>query len=592
MTPCFGLAFGLGSLGLASFGPARFLSRRLAAGAAALAAIALPLVLVGGPAGAQNAAVQAPAATPQPARQQAADSPISNFLAARYAEARRDYANAARFYLAALEREPGNFDLMMRAQRVLVASGQMGAASALAQRVLAVAPANPVANLVLVVNDLAHGNAAAAEPRLQAMPTGAVFRIAAPLLRAWTNVALNRPQQAADALRGIGQVAAFSGLVAYHLALIAEVSGQNEEAERQYRRALEVEGPSVRTVEAAAAFFTRIGKPEEGRAVLDRFRRSDGDSALRPQVTDAKTGAAEALMNLATALRQQENNLLDAILFGQLARALAPADDAATLLVADSFESGERRAEANELYARIPAANPLGWVARLRMAENLDLANDTAAAIATLSTMADERPERIDALTTLARILRQRERYADAAVAFDRAIQRLPRAEPWQWALYYQRGISYERSQQWAKAEADFRRALELQPDQPDVLNYLAYSWIDQGQQAHFEEAERMLTRAVEQRPNSPQIIDSLAWAMYRTGRFAEAVRLLERAIELLPLDPTLLDHLGDAYWRVGRAQEARFQWRRALRNNPDNDLRPQLERKVERGLDPVARGN
>ncbi len=559
-------------------------------GLAALAALAL----LAGPAAAQQTAVQAPGpgSSMLPRHDPTVGSPISNFLAARYAEARRDYASAARFYVAALDREPGNFDLMMRAQRVLVASGQLPQAVELARRVLAVAPANPVANLILVANDLAEGNAAAAEPRLQAMPTGGVFRIVSPLLRAWTQVALNRPQQAADALRGIGQVAAFSGLVSYHLALIADVTGQTEEAERQYRRAIEVEGPSVRSVEAAAGFLARIGKADDARAILDRFRRSDADAALRPQVTDAKSGAAEALMNLSTALRQQDSNTLDAILFGQLARLLAPADDAATLLVADTFEAAERRSEANELYARIPAANPLGWIARLRMAENLDLGGDTAAAITTLSAMADERTDRIDALTTLARILRQRERYAEAAVAFDRAIQRLPRTEPWQWALYYQRGISYERSQQWAKAEADFRRALELQPDQPDVLNYLAYSWVDQGQQPRYEEAERMLTRAVEQRPNSPQIIDSLAWVMYRTGRYPEAVRLLERAIELLPLDPVLLDHLGDAYWRVGRTQEARFQWRRALRNNPDNDLRPQLERKVERGLDPVARGN
>ncbi len=579
------------ALGLSYFGLGRF---RPGQGRAAGAAVVAALALLGAAAAVQPALAQAPAAgsSTLPSHDPTIGSPIANFLAARYAEARRDYASAARFYLAALGREPTNFDLMMRAQRVLVAAGQMRDAIELAQRVVAVAPANPVANLVLVVNDLAQGNAAAAEPRLQAMPTGGVFRIAAPLLRAWTNVALDRPQQAAEALRGIGQVAAFSGLVSYHLALIADVAGQAEEAERQYRRALEVEGPSVRAVEAAAAFLARIGKEDDARAILDRFRRSDNDTVLRPQVTDAKSGAAEALMNLATALRQQDNNLLDAILLGQLARVLVPGDDSATLLVADSFESGERRGEANELYGRIAPGSPLGWVARLRMAENLDLGNDTAAAIATLSTMADERPDRIDALTTLARILRQRERYGEAAVAFDRAIQRLPRPEPWQWALYYQRGISYERSQQWAKAEADFRRALELQPDQPDVLNYLAYSWVDQGQQAHYQEAERMLTRAVEQRPNSPQIIDSLAWVMYRTGRFAEAVRLLERAIELLPLDPVLLDHLGDAYWRVGRAQEARFQWRRALRNNPDNDLRPQLERKVERGLDPVARGN
>ena len=310
---------------------------------------------------------------------------------------------------------------------------------------------------------------------------------------------------------------------------------------------------------------------------------------MRPNVTDAKAGAAEALMNLSIALRQ-ENRLSEAIVFGQYARALLPDDAGITLLVGDSFEAADRRLEANALYERIPTSHPLSWLARLRMAENLDLSNDTAGAIAVLQTMANERADRIDALTTLARILRQHERFAEAAAEYDRAIARLPRAEPWQWGLYYQRGISYERSRQWPKAEADFRRALELQPDQPDVLNYLAYSWVDRGESERFAEAERMLNRAVELRPNSAHIIDSLAWVKYRTGRYQEAVTLLERAIEIMPLDPTLLDHLGDAYWRVGRLQEARFQWQRALRNNPESELRAQLERKAERGLDPVAR--
>lgn len=537
-----------------------------------------------------------PGATPGAAPPAAASadpavgSPLSNFLAARYAEARREYGEAARFYLQAIEREPANFDLMNRAVPVLAAAGRMEDAATLAARVLAVAPANPSANIVLIVRDLGAGNAAAAEPRLQALPTTGINRIAGPLLRAWTQMALGRPQQAADALRGLNQVQALTGLVAYHLALIADLAGNAEEAERQYRRALEVDGnPSIRAVEAAVGFFERTGRADEARAIQDRLRRTETDGAMRPRIADAKAGAAEALMNISVALRQ-DNRLSEAIVFGQYALALLPEDAGLTLLLGDAFESANRRLEANVLYGRIPASHPLSWLARLRMAENLDLSNDTAGAIAALQAMAGERPDRIDALTTLGRILRQHERFAEAATEYERAIARLPRPEPWQWGLYYQRGIAYERSRQWPKAEADFRRALELQPDQPDVLNYLAYSWIDRGETQHYAEAERMLARAVELRPNSPHILDSLAWAKYRLGRFPEAVTLLERAIELMPLDPTLLDHLGDAYWRVGRLQEARFQWQRALRNNPEAELRAQLERKAERGLEPIAR--
>lgn len=519
-----------------------------------------------------------------------AGSPLSNFLAARFAEARRDYAEAARFYMLALEREPANFNLLNGAVPVLAAAGRMDDAAQVAARVLAAAPANPQANLVMIVRDLGAGNAAAAEPRLQALPTTGINRIAGPMLRAWTQVALGRPQQAADALRGLGQIQALTALVAYHLALIADLSGQADEAERQYRRAIEVDGsPSIRALEAAAGFYERSGRGEEARAILDRLRRNDADGAMRPRIADAKAGAAEAMMNLSVALRQ-DNRLSEAIVFGQYAYALLPEDAGLTLLLGDAFEAANLRREANVLYGRIPADHPLSWLARLRMAENLDLSDDTAGAIAALETMAGERADRIDALTALARILRQRERFAEAAGVYERAFARLPRAEPWQWTLYYQRGMAYERSRQWPKAEADFRRALELQPDQPDVLNYLAYSWVERGETQHYAEAERMLVRAVELRPNSPHILDSLAWSRYRLGRYAEAVTLLERAIELMPLDATLLDHLGDAYWRVGRTQEARFQWQRALRNSPDAELRAQLERKAERGLEPVAR--
>jgi Flp pilus assembly protein TadD len=151
--------------------------------------------------------------------------------------------------------------------------------------------------------------------------------------------------------------------------------------------------------------------------------------------------------------------------------------------------------------------------------------------------------------------------------------------------LFYQLGISYERLKQWDKAEVAFLRALELSPNEPQVMNYLGYSWIDMN--INLEEGMDMIRTAVELRPNDGYIVDSLGWAHFRQGQYEEAVRQLERAIELRPSDPTINDHLGDAYWRIGRTTEASFQWERALTNMADFDesLIPVLEKKIKEGL-------
>ena len=204
--------------------------------------------------------------------------------------------------------------------------------------------------------------------------------------------------------------------------------------------------------------------------------------------------------------------------------------------------------------------------------------------------MTAEHPERTDAVISLADILRARERYDEAVAAYDRAFERIDELEGRHWSLLYARGIALERSRQWSRAEADFLRALELEPDQPLVLNYLGYSWIEQG--TGLDEALEMIERAVKLRPEDGYIIDSLGWAHYRLANFEKAVTHLERAVERRPEDPTINDHLGDAYWRVGRYNEARFQWRRALSLDPDKELIPVIQAKLEAGLAPPTAAN
>ena len=540
------------------------------------------------------------------ARQPAADNsaPVAteagNFLAARQAERQRDYAAAARFMLAALEDSPDNYDMLVRAQTFLLANGQFEEAVSMARRTLRVSPGHSQSALLIALSDLKRGDFVGAERQLEGQPLTAINRIVLPLVQAWVHAGQNRPAAALNALRPILEVNGFRPLYEYHSALINDYAGRPELAEEHYRKSLEIEGGApARLVEAAGSYYERLGRRDEARALYIRFQTDARDSAAiaaalqrvtsggaaPPRlIPSATAGLAEALFNIAGALRQ-ENNQSTALVYGRMALALQPDMPVGVLLVADILDSYGRREDANALYARIPRASPLDWSARVRIAENLHLMERTDDAVKALEAMAAERPDRVEPLISLGAVLRTKERFSDAARVYDRALARVRTPEPRHWSIYYARGIAHERSKQWVKAEADFMRALELQPEQPDVMNYLAYSWVDQGITMRYEEARRMLERAVSLRPNSGHIIDSLGWVLYRTGYYVEAVEVLERAVELLPGDPVLLDHLGDAYWQVGRANEARFQWQRALSNKPEPEARSEIERKLLSGL-------
>jgi len=318
-----------------------------------------------------------------------------------------------------------------------------------------------------------------------------------------------------------------------------------------------------------------------------------GPAVARP-VPDAKAGMAEALFDMASLMRQ--GNALDmAMVFSRLALALKPDFALAQMNVADILASQGRFAESNAAYAAIPADSPAAEFGRLRTAMNLEEMGQTDAALAALDALAQAKPDDLDALVTKGDVLRRKQRFAEAATAYDAAIRRIKTIETHHWPLLYSRGIAYERSGEWPKAEADFKKALELKPDQPDVLNYLGYSWIDKG--IHLPEARAMIEKAVSLRPRDGAIVDSLGWALYRMGEFQNAVQVLERAIELRPEDPTINDHLGDAYAMVGRQYEAVYQWRRALAltDPKDSDLIVAIEKKLAHGLVPpgerVGRG-
>ena len=290
---------------------------------------------------------------------------------------------------------------------------------------------------------------------------------------------------------------------------------------------------------------------------------------------------AEALFSLGFAIQNQDP--YQAIIFSRLAIYLRPSFTIAKLLLAGSLEDNDKLEEANNIYHSMSKDPNYSWATRLRIANNLDGLGKTDDAIRDLRAMALEKIERSDALIRLGDILQRHKRYQASINAYEQAKKRIQGVNNKHWPLYFSLGISYERIRKWPMAEKNLLMALELSPNHPSILNYLGYSWVEQG--LYLDRAEKMIRDAVKQRPRDGYIIDSLGWALYRLGNFGGAVKQLERAVLIRPEDPTINDHLGDIYWSVGRKNEAIFQWNRALTLEPEKEEIPKIRLKLKVGL-------
>ncbi|HEX2258021.1 MAG TPA: tetratricopeptide repeat protein, partial [Afifellaceae bacterium] len=271
-------------------------------------------------------------------------------------------------------------------------------------------------------------------------------------------------------------------------------------------------------------------------------------------------------------------------LYLRLALHLEPqlAGGMAAMSLGTVLESNNLGEEAIKVYESVAPEAPFRPMAMLRAAITLDQLDRAEEAEAAFKEAIARDPEDVQTYVAYGNMLRGRERFAEAAEIYAEAIERVPNPSQSDWTLYYFRGIAHERTKDWPRAEADFKQALELFPEQPLVLNYLGYSWVDQGM--HLEEALEMIRTAVELRPNDGYIVDSLGWAYYKLGRYAEAVEELERAVSLRPEDPIINDHLGDAYWQVGRTLEAQFQWRHARDLGAEDPELELINKKIRTG--------
>ncbi|WP_341911410.1 tetratricopeptide repeat protein [Ferrovibrio terrae] len=531
------------------------------------------------------------------------DSPYGNFLAARHAREMNDNTNAANYYLRALREDPNSALLAQGAFIALIADGRVGEAVTLTPALRQVNPSEYLPRMTQASALMLARDYDAVLRLVAEGPTGGIHAAFNPLLAAFAHAGNGNADQAMANLQRLERHPLLSGVYAHLKPILLDVLNQPEPTEAAYREAIEGrERAGTRQIDGMARFLERQNRSAEARRLLEEQMVFNPDNpvllhALRrldtkrsqptePLVGNAVEGLAEAMFASASALGRSDGGDL-AELHLQLALFLRPDLDDARMLLGDIYESRNRFDQALAMYAKVSPNSAYGESAQLRQAWSINELGRTDEAVRVLRRMASANTSSPRALLTLADMYRQMEKWPEATREYTAALERIPRLEARHWTILFGRGVAYERSRQFDKGEADMLKALELQPDQPLVLNYLGYSWVDMHR--NIERATRMIERAVQLRPNDGAIVDSLGWALYRLGRYAEAVVQLERAVELKGGDPVITDHLGDAYWRVGRQEEAKFQWRRALGLKPEQDLALQVQRKLDQGLDPVA---
>ncbi|HEX4078967.1 MAG TPA: tetratricopeptide repeat protein [Rhizomicrobium sp.] len=530
--------------------------------------------------------------SPPPPPQAAEAQSFGDYLAARLAASDHNMSDAAKLYNASLAADPDNPDILSHAFLYTAASGDVDSAAELASRLVKTDPDNRAARLALAVAALKRGDYADARQDVSPSAKDSFTALTLVLLDAWAAEGAG-DLKSADA--DLAQIVAKGGtqtLADFHRALIDDLAGRTDDAGTAYRSAVAAGGESPRIAEAYGRFLERGNNEAEARSYYAKLQSDPALSPIAAQglariaagqkpdrlVSTPAAGAAEALFGIAASLNDQ-NSADVAVLYLRLALFLAPDLDLAKIVLADRFEDLNKYDDAIAVYRTLGKDSPYQSAAAVQIALDESRLGHDDQAIADLQALAHSTPGDVTVWTALGDAYRDQEKYPAAAEAYDHAVALTAPNGASSWPLYYARGISEERSHHWDAAEGDLKHALQLSPQQPQVLNYLGYSWVDQGR--NLPEALAMLEKARSLSPYDGYIVDSVGWAYYRLGRYEDAVKTLEDAIQLVPGDSTVNAHLGDAYWKIGRKLDARFQWSHALAFGPDPAAKAEIERKL-----------
>jgi len=525
------------------------------------------------------------------------------YLAGRQAVRDSDFDTAVQYYARALGQDPDNPALMENVTLSQLALGRIARALPVAQYMEELGLRSQVAHMVVVANLIV----AEEYDTLLARDTEAVGigPLVDGLVIGWAYMGAGSVSKALTQFDTVAEQSGLRGFALYHKAMALAMVGDFEGAEAIFAdEDGRLSSMARRAALARAQILSQLDRNEDALEILaDAFgggsdpeltRMADllaaGTKLPYDHVTSVREGLAEVFFIIGAALSGETSDDY-ALVYARLAGFLRPDHNDALLLSADLLDGLGQYDLAVETYKQVPQDSSDHYAAELGRAEALRRAAKPDASIEVLEQLAQDYPNLPLVYSALGDLQRQQESYEAAVLAYDKALDFTEEGAAGRWFLLYARGISLERLDEWDRAEADFREALKLSPNQPQVLNYLGYSMVEK--QTNLDEALDMIERAVAARPDSGYIVDSLGWVLYRLGRYDEAVAHMEQAVELMPVDAVVNDHLGDVFWAVGRQREAEFQWRRALSfvdpDDTDAEADPErIRRKLEVGLDKV----
>ncbi|MEP5757981.1 MAG: tetratricopeptide repeat protein [Litoreibacter sp.] len=522
------------------------------------------------------------------------------YLAARQASFLSDYATATTYYSRAIAKDRTNVSLLDSAVLAFIGEGDIPGAAQLATRRLDQVGPNQISDLVVKAAALATDDFG-----LTKEATGATEGLAPlldGLLRGWAILGQGQMSDALTAFEEVAEARDFSNIARYHEALALATVGDFESAHNILSG--ETYGPlqlSIRGILSHAQVLVQLERSDDALTLLDAAlgQRFDAElNAMRKNlqagqevpydfVSNAREGSAEVLFNLAAILNGRAAPEI-VLTYARLAQHIRPGHAPAILTVAETLEGLEQYELATQAYTQVNRDHPTYFVAEMGRADALYADDRKGAAVEVLQALSKSHPDLPLVHAALGDLLSRVERREEALEAYTASLDLRESDERSAWRVYYARGIVHENLDNNVDMETDFRKALELNPNQPDVLNYLGYSLVEQKRK--LDEALSMIETAVQERPDSGYITDSLAWIYYRLGRFEEAVAPMEKATELVPVDPIINDHLGDIYWMVGREREAEFQWKRALSFEPEESEAIRIRKKIDIGLNAVLK--
>jgi len=520
---------------------------------------------------------------------------LGSYLAGHIARDERDNESAALYYRRALSKDPGNEEILDEAFRLELAAGEFDAARSLAERLVKRQNNNLNAHIFLGVDAYKKRDFTLADEHFKlAQRTTSQDDPTLKLARAWVLVAEGQGDKALATLQPSGRTGWEMLFETVQRAFMADLARKKAVAEEAYKLIYDKKSPNTRITEAYARHIAVYGSNKEAQALLEeagveatplgKQLLSELKAGKTPKliVANAEEGLAETFLGIGQKLTAQ-NGLDEAQIYFRLALYLNPASDIAKLELAELYSNLEQYPKAIAVIDKIRDPSPYSLNAQIRKALYFNALQKPDDAITLLKALLEKNPADQQILQTAAAIESARKKYDAAIPYYDRAITLLGTPSKKDWQLFYLRGVAYERTKQWPKAEPDFKEAIELDPEQGAVLNYLGYSWLDQNM--NIPEAFDLIKKAVKLRPSDGYIIDSLGWAYYLQKDYEQAVKHLDKAVELRPEDPTLNDHLGDVYWRLGRKLEAKFQWTQALTLSPEPEDAEKIKKKLEIGL-------